>query len=262
MSIEITSLKNPRIKFLTSLQNAKERKTSGLFVIEGIREISLAAASGYEITTLVVCDELYQPDNNYLVSFDVPEVLEVPELVFSKIAYRESTGGLIAIAKMKPVKLDDLKTSEGSLFLILEKIEKPGNLGAMLRTADAAGLSGVIIADPATDIYNPNVVRSSIGCLFTVPVGVAQNDEVLNWCKKNQIKTFAASLEASVDYTSIDFKSSSAIVLGSESDGLSKFWLSNSDGRIVIPMRGKIDSMNVSNAAAIIIFEALRQRSL
>jgi TrmH family RNA methyltransferase len=131
----------------------------------------------------------------------------------------------------------------------------------MLRTADAAGLSGVIIADPATDIYNPNVVRSSIGCLFTVPVAVSKNDEVLNWCKTNGLKTYATSLEASVNYTSIDFRNACAIVLGAESTGLSKFWITNSDQKIIIPMRGKIDSMNVSNAAAIIIFEALRQRN-
>ncbi len=260
MPVEITSTKNPRLKFLVSLQNAKERKASRLFSIEGVREISLAQQSGFSISSLIICTEIYKEDSAYPISLSADEILHVPETVFAKIAYRGSTGGVIAIARTKALSLSDLKCSTQSLFLILEKIEKPGNLGAMLRTADAAGVSGVIIADPSTDVFNPNVVRSSIGCLFTVPVAIGQNEDVLNWCRKNEIRTYAASLEARSIYTQVDLTKSCAIVLGSEADGLSPFWLSTVDEKIIIPMRGKIDSMNVSNAAAVLIFEAVRQR--
>lgn len=260
MALEITSLKNPRLKLLASLEKSKDRRELGLFVIEGIREISLAQQSGFEIETFYICPEIFKQDKNYPIHIDGKDVLHLPAAIFSKVAYRENTGGIIASAKTKSTSLSNLNHIENGLYLILEKVEKPGNIGAMLRTADAAGIDGVIVCDPATDFFNPNVVRSSVGCLFAVPIASASNDEVLAWIKKNKIQSYAAALTAKKSYDKVDFKIASAILMGSESDGLSDFWLKNADDQIIIPMRGKIDSMNVSNAAAILIFEALRQR--
>lgn len=262
MPLEITSLKNPRLKFLSSLEKAKERRELGLFIAEGIREISLAQQSGFEIETFYICPEIFKQDKNYPIDLESKDVLLLPLDLFSKVAYRENTGGIIAIVKTKNVGIQNLPFREKGLYLILEKVEKPGNIGAMLRTADAAGLDGVIVCDPATDFFNPNVVRSSVGCLFTVPIASATNDEVFSWCEKNKIQICATALTASKNYTSVDYAKSSAILMGSESEGLSDFWISKANERIIIPMHGKIDSMNVSNAAAVVIYEALRQRSV
>jgi RNA methyltransferase, TrmH family len=260
MPLEITSLKNPRLKLLASLEKAKDRRETGLFIIEGIREISLAQQSGFEIETFYICPEIFRQDPVYPISIEAKDVLHMPVAIFSKVAYRENTGGIIAVAKSKATALNLIQPEKNGLYLILEKVEKPGNIGAMLRTADAAGLNAVIICDPATDFYNPNVIRSGVGCLFTVPVAAGTNEEVLAWCKKGGVKTFATALTATKNYDTANFTSASAIVMGSESFGLSGFWLKNSDEQLIIPMRGKIDSMNVSNAAAIVIFEADRQR--
>ncbi|MBK8925654.1 MAG: RNA methyltransferase [Crocinitomicaceae bacterium] len=262
MALEITSIKNPRIKFLQSLEKSRDRKESQSFMIEGIREISLAQQSGYEFTAIYVCEAVYVPDAQYPIELTADDILHVTEDVFAHIAYRENSGGIIAVAKMKALLLDDIKPKSNGLYLILERVEKPGNMGAMLRTADAAGLDGVIICDQSTDFFNPNVVRSSVGCLFTVPVAAASNDEVLAWCHQGGIKLFAAALTAKKSCYEADFKNSTAILMGSESEGLSTFWLKQADEQILIPMKGKIDSMNVSNAAAILLFEAIRQRSV
>jgi len=268
MSLEITSLKNPRLKILVNLQKSKDRREAGLFIVEGIREISLAQQSGFVIVSFFVCPEIFKQDKNYPINLSAKDILHLPSAVFSKVAYRENTGGIIAVAKIKSTTLSDLpkriyterSRSENPLYLILEKVEKPGNIGAMLRTADAAGIDGVIVCDPATDFYNPNVIRSSVGCVFTVPIATATNQEVFDWCATNNITTFATSLVAKNEYQKSDFRNSSAILMGSESFGLSDFWMKKSNHQIIIPMRGKIDSMNVSNAAAVVVFEAVRQR--
>ena len=260
MPLEITSPKNPRLKLLASLEKSKDRKETGLFIIEGIREVSLAQQSGFQIETLYLCPEIFKQDKNYPIDINLKDVLHLPADVFSKVAYRENTGGIIATAKIKSTDLSTIPATKNGLYLVLEKVEKPGNIGAMLRTADAAGIDGVIICDPATDFFNPNVVRSSVGCLFTVPVASATNEEVYAWAKSNNIQLVATYLNAKKSYDETDFKKSSAILMGSESFGLSDFWLQKADEQIIIPMFGKIDSMNVSNAAAIVIFEALRQR--
>jgi len=268
MSLEITSLKNPRLKILINLQKSKDRREAGLFIVEGIREISLAQESGFEIESFFVCPEIFKQDKNYSINLNAKDILHLPSAVFSKVAYRENTGGIIAVAKIKSTALSDLpkriyterSRSENPLYLILEKVEKPGNIGAILRTADAAGVDGVIVCDPATDFYNPNVIRSSVGCVFTVPIATATNQEVLDWCTTNNITTFATSLIAKNEYQNSNFKNPSAILMGSESFGLSDFWMTKSNQQIIIPMRGKIDSMNVSNAAAVVVFEAVRQR--
>jgi len=261
MTPDISSTKNPKIKNLIALQKPRERKEQQAFVIEGIREISLAQQSGFEITDLFVCSKLYSPDSAYPISQKGLSVYDLSEEVFSKTAYREGAGGVIAVAKTKPLTLQSLPKAENPIFLVLENVEKPGNIGAMLRTADAAGLSGVIVCDPATDFYNPNVVRSSVGCLFTVPVAATTPEEALIFFKQRGISTYAAALtKNSGPYHQFDYTQPTAFLLGAESTGLSEFWLRNADSQVIIPMRGKIDSMNVSNAAAVLIFEAMRQR--
>lgn len=259
--MEITSLKNPRIKQLAALEKPRERREQGLFVVEGVREVSLAQQAGYKVSSLFICPTLYKEDKDYPIAQGGVEVLQLPEDVFAKVAYREGTGGVIAVMHHREHTLSRLPVVDNPLYLVLEKVEKPGNIGAMLRTADAAGLSGVIVCDPATDFYNANVIRSSVGCVFTVPVASATNEEALAWFRQRGIRTFAAALTpAASAYHKQDLSKPTALLLGSESDGLSDFWLKNSDQQVIIPMRGRIDSMNVSNAAAILAFEALRQR--
>lgn len=261
MPLEITSLKNPRLKNLIDLQKPRDRREQGLFVIEGIREVSLAQQSGYALQTVYLSPEVYSSDPHYPISLQGLDVLHLPADLFSKVAYRETVGGIIATAKMKLNQLTDLPQVQNPLYLILEQVEKPGNIGAMLRTADAAGLSGVIVCDPATDFYNPNVIRSSVGCLFSVPTALGANEEVYTWLKSRGVTTYAAALsEHSKPYHAQDYQKPTAFLLGSEADGLSSFWIEKADEKVIIPMRGKIDSMNVSNAAAVLIFEAVRQR--
>lgn len=259
--LSITSIKNPKIKLIQSLEKSRDRKKEGLFVIEGIREISLAQQAGIEFESYFVCGESYTPSKEYPIAIDDKKAFDLTTEVFAKIAYRESTGGIIVLAKMKSFKLEAIEVKPNGLYIILEKVEKPGNIGAILRTADAAGLSGVIVCDEATDFFNPNVIRSSLGCIFTVPICSASNQEVLKWLDSNKIKSYAASLQATSNYVDFSYKEATAFLMGSESEGLSEFWESNANHQIIIPMNGKIDSMNVSNAAAILLFEAKRQRN-
>lgn len=259
---KITSLQNPRIKNVVKLSKSRERKEQGLFLIEGARELSLALSSGYEIDSIYVCTELFQKTEYPDVLDAIPEhkLYEVSESVFSKIAYREGSDGLLTLAKPKSHRLTDLSLTGNPFIIILEAVEKPGNLGAILRTADAAQADAVIICDPATDLYNPNAVRSSVGCLFTVQTAVCSSQEALAYLKTHNIRSFAAELQASQWYQDTDFSKPSAIVMGTEADGLTSFWLDNADARIKIPMRGKIDSLNVSVSTAVLTFEAMRQR--
>lgn len=258
----ITSNSNPKIKHLISLDKSRERKKLGLFVIEGLKELMLAESNGYEIESVFYSTHLIEGATLQKAGFQKSQLWAVGQNVFEKIAYRESTGGVIGIARHKSHLLDDLKLSKNPLLLILEGVEKPGNLGAILRTADAAGVDAVIICDPQTDFYNPNVIRSSIGCVFTNQTAAATSDETIAWLKEKQIKIFCTYLGGSIPYTSASFQQPCAIVMGSESSGLTDGWIKNSDTNIIIPMKGKIDSMNVSVSAAIVVFEALRQRQL
>jgi len=261
MILEISSPQNQRIKNLIALQKPRERKEQQAFVIEGVREISLAQQSGYELQEIYLNPNLYQADPHYPISFEHSTTYHLSNVVFSKVAYRESTGGVIAVAATRSLSLADLPKKDNPLYLVLENVEKPGNIGAMLRTADAAGLSGVIVCDPNTDFFNPNVVRSSVGCLFTVPVASASNQDAKDWFAGHGITTYAAALtNKAMPYHTFDYKKPSALLLGTEATGLSDFWLKEANQQVIIPMKGKIDSMNVSNAAAILIYEALRQR--
>lgn len=256
----ITSAQNPRIKNVVKLQEkASERRAQDLVVIEGRREIGLAMDAGIEIRNLFVCNELLKEP----LEEAVPgiEITEVSKEVFSKIAYREGSDGLIALARPKKLTLQEIKLSSNPLLIVLEAVEKPGNLGAILRTADAAHADAVIICDPKTDIWNPNVIRASIGTVFTNQVVTAGSDEVWAWLKKNRITPFAAALTAKKSYTHAPMDKPCAIVMGTEAEGLSEKWLQAAE-QIKIPMLGKIDSLNVSTSCAIIVFEAVRQRSV
>ena len=253
----ISSLQNNRVKNIVKLQKSSERKSQKLFVIEGKREIQLAIHSGWELQSFFICEDFGN---------DMPElpanvpVFSVTKDVFQKIAYRENSDGMLALANFKTFQLSDLKLSDNPFVIVLESVEKPGNLGAILRTADAAQVDAVIVCDPQTDLFNPNVIRSSIGCVFTTQVVACSSDEARNWMLTKHIRIYAAALTATAHYHTVDFKYASAIVMGTESDGLSDFWLQNSDSEIKIPMRGKIDSMNVSTSCAVLVFEAMRQR--
>lgn len=262
MHFKITSLQNPKIKSLLALEKPRERRKQQLFLIEGKREIEWAVEAGYKIGNLFFCDEIIAAD-------EIPEKLKNEKLlipvskeVFEKIAVREGSGGLVAVAEQKTHLLSGISLKKNPLVLVLESVEKPGNLGAVLRTADAATIDAVIICDPQTDFYNPNVIRSSVGCVFTNQLAAASSEDTIVWLKKNKINIYCTSLQAAKPYHEIDYTQPCAIVMGTEATGLSELWTKNSDANIIIPMRGKINSMNVSNAAAVVTFEALRQRQV
>lgn len=259
---KITSIQNPKVKNIIKLSKAKERKLQNLFLVEGARELSLAISTQYKIKSVFVCFDLFSKSDypDVLKTINPRDIVEVSSLVFEKIAYREGSDGILALVEPKSHTLADLSVKDNPFIIVLESIEKPGNLGAILRTADAAAVDAIVVCDPLTDIYNPNVVRSSVGCLFTVPIAVATSDEALKWLKLKQIKLYAAQLNTCNWYQNMDYTQAAAIVMGTEANGLTDFWIDNADTSIKIPMRGKIDSLNVSISTAIISFEAMRQR--
>lgn len=260
----ISSIQNPQIKNVLLLgEKPRARKEQNRIVIEGLREISLAFTSGYVITDLFIAPGLVSAtDMRSLVSLAASvNPVEISQDVFNRMAYRRDSGGLIALAEPKRLTLKDLVVRDPAILLVLETVEKPGNLGALLRTADAADLDAVIICDPQTDIYNPNAIRSSIGCVFTMQVVTESSENTLSWMLAKGIRMFGTALSATHHYHESDFTGPVAIIMGSEAYGLSETWLDGADDLIKIPMKGKIDSMNVSASAAIVIFEALRQRN-
>jgi len=264
---EISSLQNPLVKKVLVLkEKSRERKKEDLFVLEGQRELELAVKGGYKIQNLFFNDSIISQEeilNITKVLQTQPDLISVTKNVYQKIAYRETTEGVLAIAQSKPNRLEELKfKNDNPLILVAEAPEKPGNIGALLRTADAANLDAVIIANPKGDIYNPNVIRSSVGCVFTNQIATGSTSEVINFLKGKGIDIYCAALSASENYTKINFNKASAIVVGTEATGLSEEWLDKSTHNIIIPMQGEIDSMNVSVSAAIVIFEARRQRGL
>ena len=261
----ISSAQNPLIKQIVVLQEkSRERKKTGKFVIEGLREIQLAIQGNYEIEQLLFCDDLLLKEvlESLLELLNHAEFIRIPKEVYEKVAHRKTTEGIIAIAKTKSLIIGDLKLKKNPLILIAEAPEKPGNIGALLRTADAAGLDAVLIANPKTDLYNPNIIRSSVGCIFTTNLAFGDSAEIISYLKSHHIQILTAALrEDSTAYDRVDFKKPTAIVVGAEDTGLSDIWLNNADQNIIIPMKGKIDSLNVSVSAAILIFEATRQRN-
>lgn len=258
---QITSVQNPYIKSLLQLQEkAKVRRQTGTFLIEGKREIELALKGGYQLETILFVEEIMSIHEIESLKISSVEKIEISKEVYQKLAYRDTTEGLLAVAKTKSLALADLKLSENPLLIIAEAIEKPGNVGAILRTADAANVDAVIIANPKSDLYNPNVVRSSVGCLFTNQIATATTEEVIAFLKKNKINFYSATLQNSTSYHTQDYTQPTALVVGTEATGLSQAWRDHATQNIIIPMQGEIDSMNVSVAAAILLFEAKRQR--
>jgi len=257
---QITSIQNPFIKSLVLLQEkSKARKQSGIFLIEGKREIEIAMKGGYEVETILFLPELISVVEARKLSKSA-ELIEISKEVYQKLAYRDTTEGILALAKTKSLQLSDLKLSENPLILVAEAPEKPGNIGALLRTADAANLDAVIIANPKSDLYNPNIVRSSVGCLFTNQIATGTTDEIITFLKERKIAIYCATLQNSTSYHTQDYSTPTALVVGTEATGLTEEWRKAATQNIIIPMQGEIDSMNVSVAAAILIFEAKRQR--
>jgi len=253
----IISSHNDRISNIVKLSKPRERAKQGLFLIEGERELELALQQNYQIQELFYSPEL--SSKNKFAAHTLPTT-EVSANVFKKIAYKEKPDGYLAIAKLIKKELSDIKLSSNPFIIVLETVEKPGNLGAVLRTAYAAKVDAVIITDPQTDIYNPNVVRASMGHLFTNQVVVADIKETIKWLAKNKIKSYGATIKAKKYYHQTNFQKASAVIMGTESTGLSQKWLENLDHEIKIPMQPGIDSLNVSVSTAILTYEAKRQR--
>lgn len=258
----ITSAQNPKIKELLALQEkSRIRREKGLFVVEGRRELGHCLDAGYKARTLFVCkDIISQSDLDAITENSHCSIIEIPEHLYGKIAYRGGTEGVIAEIEYKSRPLSSLELQENPLIVVLEAVEKPGNLGAILRSADAAGADAVIICDPLTDIYNPNLIRSSIGAVFSRQVALTSSEEAIEWLKNHNIQILTAQLQDSVWYYDTDMRSGTAIVMGTESTGLTDIWRKAADSHIKIPMLGSLDSLNVSVSAAILLYEAVRQR--
>ncbi|MFW0736989.1 TrmH family RNA methyltransferase [Flavobacterium sp. T12S277] len=258
---QITSIQNPFIKSLVLLQEkAKARKQTGTFLIEGLREIQLATKGGYEIETVLFLPELVTENQIQKLVNGPVQLIEINKEIYQKLAYRDTTEGILAVAKTKSMLLSDLKLSDNPLIVVAEAPEKPGNIGALLRTADAANLDAVLIANPKSDLYNPNIVRSSVGCLFTNQIATGTTAEIIAFLKEKKIDFYCATLQNSTSYHTQNFTTPTALVVGTEATGLTQDWRDAATQNIIIPMQGEIDSMNVSVAAAILIFEAKRQR--
>lgn len=256
----ITSLQNQKVKRLVLLQQkSAERRKTNLFVVEGLREIGHCVEAGLEIDSVYYCPSLL---SSSLPSLLPPNSLyEVTHEVYDKIAYRGSTEGVIAVVKARNLRLEDLTLQGNPLLIVLESVEKPGNLGAVLRSADAAAADAVIVCDPLTDLYNPNLIRSSIGAIFSVPCVACSSEACIAFLKAHGIRILTAQLQDSHLYYDTDMRQGTAIVMGTESTGLTDTWRQAADAHIRIPMLGRLDSLNVSVSAAILLFEAVRQRN-
>ncbi|MFV0305148.1 MAG: TrmH family RNA methyltransferase [Moheibacter sp.] len=258
--MQIESSQNPKIKNLLKLQQkSRERKIQGMFVVEGVQENQLALSSGFEEEEFYVFSEEF----NNAIDLSTHKVYQISKSVFEKVAYRGTTGGILGVYKKKQRFLDEIQLSETPLIVILESVEKPGNLGAVLRTCDGAQVDALIVCDALVDFFNPNVIRSSVGTVFTNQIATEEKQSVLKWLRDNEIRVISTFLrEDTKSLYEVNFREKTAIVLGTEATGLSDFWENNSDELIKIPMKGKVDSLNVSNAAAICIYEAVRQKEI
>lgn len=271
----ITSGQNPKIKELLALQEkSRERRRQGLFVVEGRRELEHCLDAGFTPDTIFICPEIFschpearpelvegRSEGSYPFG-DRCKTFHVSPEVYEKIAYRGGTEGIIAEMRYKERKLEDIKLSENPLVIVLESVEKPGNLGAVLRSADAAGADAVIICDPLTDLYNPNLIRSSVGAAFSVPCVACSSEACIGWLKAHGLQILTAQLQDSSPYYDVDMCRPTAIVMGTEATGLTPQWREAADAHIRIPMLGRVDSLNVSVSAAVLMYEAVRQREL
>ena len=270
---QVTSAQNPKIRNLLLLQEkSKARREQGLFVVEGRRELEHCLEAGYRVRTVFVCPKLAggrwpvgAGHDDHPAGGVIPgltgNLVEIPESLYRKVAYRESTEGIIAEVECRERRLEDLELPENPLVVVLESVEKPGNLGAVLRSADAARADAVIVCDPLTDLYNPNLIRASLGGVFTVPTVCASTAETIDWLRARGIRILTAQLQDSSWYYDIDMTVGTALVMGTESTGLTGAWREAADAHIKIPMLGRLDSLNVSVSAAILLFEAVRQRN-
>ena len=255
----ISSLQNPKVKQLVALQQkSAERRKSGLFVVEGRRELEHCIEGGFLIDSIFHCPEI-----GGIVPTQLPDGVkryEVSPEVYEKIAYRGGTEGIMATVKMRQIELDDLQLGDSPLIVVVESVEKPGNLGAILRSADAAAVDAVIVCDPLTDLYNPNLIRSSVGGFFSVPSVATTSTKCIDFLKRHNIRILTAQLQDSRLYYDTDMRHATAIIMGTEATGLTDQWRQAADAHIRIPKLGRIDSLNVSVSAAILMFEAVRQR--
>ncbi len=260
----ITSAQNPKVKELLLLQQkSSERRKTGLFVVEGRRELHHCVETGYEVDSVFCCHSLLADIDGHEGMPSLPvstPVYEVSEQVYEKMAYRGGTEGLMATVRMRERTLDDLRLSPSPLIVVLERVEKPGNLGAVLRSADAAGADAVMVCDPLTDLYNPNLIRSSVGAFFSVPCVACTSEACIAFLKQRGITILTAQLQDSKLYYDTDMRRGIALVMGTEATGLTTQWREAADAHIRIPMLGRVDSLNVSVSAAILLFEAVRQR--
>lgn len=264
--IEITSLQNPKVKHAVKLRDRRPRDKEGLFLIEGYRELLRAVDSGLFPKELFYCSELFLGENEPALIQRIresgAEVHRCKPHVFEKIAYRDRPDGLLGIVSQRHQGLEDLQLSDPPFLLVAEAIEKPGNLGTILRSSDAVGLDGLVVCDRCTDIHNPNVVRASVGTLFTVPVVEAGGRETLDWLRGQGIKILAATPSATQSYTDVDLRGPVAIAVGTEQLGLSPMWMEEADIQVSIPMKGVADSLNVATATTLLLYEVLRQRGI
>ena len=260
----ITSAQNPKIKMLLALgEKSRTRRENALFIVEGRKEIKHCIDAGYQVRALFVCRDIISGRDFEEIAAgcgDNCSCYEVPQKIYEKIAYREGTEGIIAEIEIKDKTLPDIKLRENPLVVVLESVEKPGNLGAILRTADAADADAVIICDSLTDLYNPNLIRASLGAVFTRQVVAASSSETLQWLNDNKIRIYTAQLQDSEWYYDTDMTCGTAIVMGTEHEGLTPFWRLHADAHVKIPMLGEMDSLDVSVSSAILMFEAVRQR--
>jgi len=259
----LSSVGNPRVKDVVRLRDRRNRDRERRFVVEGTRELSCATDSGMALATLYYCEELLADSGRSVVeriAATEAECQPTSRSVFEKMSYRRTPDGVLGIAPTPDLELERLPASDGALWLVAAGIEKPGNLGAMLRTADAAGVAGVVVADPTTDVFNPNVVRASMGTLFSVPVAVASAGDVRDWLQTRRIRAVAGRPDAVVAYTEADLRGAVAIVVGSEHQGLDAGWTVRGGEAVRIPMSGRADSINAAMAATVLLFEARRQR--
>jgi TrmH family RNA methyltransferase len=273
--MNITSLQNPRVKYIVKLRDDKRtRKDEGLMLVEGYDEIQLALSAGHKPRTLLSSPEIIAAHSHRRAT-DFrgmngasrqttglsAETLIVSRAVFEKMSYRENPDGWMAIFPIPNTALDNLKLSEMPLVIVAESIEKPGNLGAILRTADAAHVDALLLCDPRVDLWNPNVIRASRGAVFSVPVIEGEKESALGWLKRRNMRVLAATPSGDMLYTDVDLRGPIAIAVGTEDEGLTDFWLSNADVKVKIPMLGKVNSLNVSVSTALIVYEAFRQRN-
>lgn len=256
----ISSMQNPKIKQLVALQQkSSERRKHGLFVVEGQREIHNCMGSGFRIESIFYCKEICGTAPFFINYRGIP-LIPVSKYVYEKIAYRQGTEGVLAKVESRYLRLNDIILRKNPLIIVLERVEKPGNLGAVIRSADAAGADAVVVCDPLTDLYNPNLIRSSIGGIFSTQCVACESDECIDWLRRNHINILTAQLQDSKLYYDTDMSKATAIVMGTESVGLTDKWREAADEHIRIPMLGKLDSLNVSVSASILLYEAVRQR--